>query len=437
MMKRALLGIALAAIAGCGNDAPLTSEVYEALSCVRDMQDPKPGPSAAEKRRIQQCRQSRAVQRTRTLLTQGKNIESMKQELLSAAEDGSVPRLKSLIEDGANVNWIPCGKSGGTALDIAAIEQHVEAVDYLLQQNAKGGASTAMLARISGVFGEPLNETQKKIQHLLRSAPRPPEPCETPPATASVRKGDATVSYETQGIGTQPLVFLHDWTCDRNCLRELAEALSGEYQLVLFDFAGYGDSTGTSTSMEQLVDQTHAVIEDLNLSDPLLLGHGLGAAVALRYATQYEQTIAGLVLLGLLRESPPSFEAMHDALKHANPSQRLRAYLRKRNAMTDGRYLADLPLQTILELPETQLKALLQLSEAYDAEADLAALSVPVSCIDLDEGRDYGADQPKEAYELHGCLTQPLRNAGFYLMLESPPKMEYYTHEALRLLGSG
>lgn len=429
------LGLLLISLTACTKSEPTTVEIYDALTCVRDTDSWEKGRSEQDVTRIRNCKRSQSVHRTRELLSGGHDIERMKQKLIAAAEDGSVSKLSGLIADGANVNWMACEGNAGSALDRAALGQHPEAVQYLLEQNAAGASGTALLAKLPTVFDDKLTDEQSRIQALLAAAPaHPPNPCLAAPVSGVVMSGDVEIAYEVQGVGTQPLVFLHDWSCDRRCLQQLAEDLAGEYRLVLFDFAGYGESKGTSKGVAHLVQQTHAVLTELDLNNAILLGHGLGAAVATEYATQHRERVDGLVLLGLPRGTKQSFDQVRGALADADPTSKLLTYLRARNGLDGGPQLLQTPLRTITSLPSADLISLLGQFEAYDTSARLKATDVSISCIDFDEGRDYGGENPKGAIELHGCLTQPLKNSGFYMMLESPPAMLYYTSEALRLV---
>jgi len=77
------------------------------------------------------------------------------------------------------------------------------------------------------------------------------------------------------------------------------DALSANYHVIALDRPGHGLSDrprGKRASVEDQARLLHDVLLSLRVSQPVLVGHSWGAALALCYALQYPGEISGLVL---------------------------------------------------------------------------------------------------------------------------------------------
>lgn len=110
--------------------------------------------------------------------------------------------------------------------------------------------------------------------------------------------------YRTQ-TGKRPLVFAHGITDNGLCFLPIAEALSDEYEIVLYDSRGHGKSgplPGISTTLDRARDLA-GLVDGLELKKPGLIGHSLGA-VTVGLVAGLRPDLPGCVVL----EDPPTFE---------------------------------------------------------------------------------------------------------------------------------
>jgi pimeloyl-ACP methyl ester carboxylesterase len=128
-----------------------------------------------------------------------------------------------------------------------------------------------------------------------------------PSANTSV--GGVELEYWVQGAG-EPVVFLHggvltDW------FGPLADELSkaGSYRLVSYHRPGYGSSTlpSESITMAGQADCCLALMRHLGFARAHLVGHSVGACIALQVALQEPNSVASLALL-----EPPVMSATSD-----------------------------------------------------------------------------------------------------------------------------
>lgn len=115
------------------------------------------------------------------------------------------------------------------------------------------------------------------------------------------------IHYHRTG-GNKPLVvLLHGITDNGLCWTRVAQALEADYDLVMPDARGHGESDKPADAYHA---RDHAVdvaglIEMLGLQCPILLGHSMGADVAAKTAAFYPNLVSGVVL-----EDPPWWTAV-------------------------------------------------------------------------------------------------------------------------------
>ncbi|WP_139692766.1 alpha/beta fold hydrolase [Sporolactobacillus terrae] len=107
--------------------------------------------------------------------------------------------------------------------------------------------------------------------------------------------------YEKIGKG-RPIVFLHPPLMGHVAFR-YQKALADRAQLIFYDQRGHGQSGyQASPSLGQVftdhAEDLRALIEQLRLSKPLLVGYSSGGLIALTYALRHSENIGGILLAG-------------------------------------------------------------------------------------------------------------------------------------------
>ena len=113
--------------------------------------------------------------------------------------------------------------------------------------------------------------------------------------------GDKFIHYEMLGRG-EPLIFVHGWLGTWRYWWPSMQALSTHYRTLALDLWGFGDSSKSSDSysLDKYVEMIEQFIDQLGIVRPVLLvGHNLGAAVALRYAGARPHAVSRLVAVAL------------------------------------------------------------------------------------------------------------------------------------------
>jgi pimeloyl-ACP methyl ester carboxylesterase len=108
------------------------------------------------------------------------------------------------------------------------------------------------------------------------------------------------VHYEAFGRG-EPVVFIHGWLGSWRYWMRTMEALAGEYRTYALDLWGFGDSD-KSRERYSVGDYTallHDFMEGLGTRKVSLVGHALGATIALHFATKYPDQVSRLAMVSL------------------------------------------------------------------------------------------------------------------------------------------
>jgi pimeloyl-ACP methyl ester carboxylesterase len=107
--------------------------------------------------------------------------------------------------------------------------------------------------------------------------------------TATLRRPDGTtIAYDVAGDGP-PVAFVHGITNRRQAWEPVTALLAGGVTCVRMDLRGHGESSAAPEySMLSLVGDVRAVLEELGLDDPVVVGHSLGGTVGAIYAAAHD-----------------------------------------------------------------------------------------------------------------------------------------------------
>lgn len=106
---------------------------------------------------------------------------------------------------------------------------------------------------------------------------------------------------EEKGTG-RPVLFLHGIAGTSRYWAPVADALKGEVRVVAVDLLGGGRSPKPKDcryGYEEHLDAITATLAELKIDEPLVVvGHSMGALLALRLAVERPHLVRGLVLIG-------------------------------------------------------------------------------------------------------------------------------------------
>ena len=107
--------------------------------------------------------------------------------------------------------------------------------------------------------------------------------------------------HEWPGKGRTPktIIGIHGLTANHRCWAAMAEALAPDFRLVAYDLRGRGDSDKPATgySLTAHGRDLEALLDHFMLRSAVLMGHSLGAAIALRFAVDHPRRVRQLILI--------------------------------------------------------------------------------------------------------------------------------------------
>ena len=134
----------------------------------------------------------------------------------------------------------------------------------------------------------------------------------------SVQTDDGTrIEYSESGSGPA-LVLVHGITENRHAWDPIIPALDEHWRVVALDLRGHGESERRAPyDPVTMATDVHAVVRDLGLDAPLVVGHSLGGVVASAYGG------AGFPSRGIVNvDQPVALGAFKDALEPLEPMLR-------------------------------------------------------------------------------------------------------------------
>lgn len=101
------------------------------------------------------------------------------------------------------------------------------------------------------------------------------------------------------GEHRQSLIFIHGSGGDHTGWSYQYSRLHKQYNIVAVDLPGHGSSTGGGEKdVDQYCFRIKKLLNVLQLPKPVLVGHSLGAAIAIKFALLHPQDVAGIVPVG-------------------------------------------------------------------------------------------------------------------------------------------
>jgi pimeloyl-ACP methyl ester carboxylesterase len=256
------------------------------------------------------------------------------------------------------------------------------------------------------------------------TAPVSEMPVVAPPVASTVAAPDGVpIAFTIRGSGSPALVFIHGWMCDQTFWDAQVAPMSEGHTVVTVDLAGHGLSglERDEWMLEAFGADVQSVVEHLDLRDVILVGHSMGGPVALEAARLMTDRVIGVVAVDALQnadfEYDPDQKAGFLAVWDQDYAGTCTNFVTSMFPETADPALVDRVESSMCEGPAESSVAQLQNFLDYDMKATLAAVQVPVRCINaaswptnVEGNRAYHEDF--DAVVIEG--------PGHFLMMETP-----------------
>jgi len=141
------------------------------------------------------------------------------------------------------------------------------------------------------------------------------------PAPDTVVSFDGSrIAYDVRGQGDVTIVFIHCWTCNSSFWDGQVGFFAEDYRVVTLDLAGHGRSSSNRSkySMESFGRDVEAVVNKLGAEKVVLVGHSMGAPVAVEAARLLGGRVVGIVGVDMFHTSfefPKTDEGMERLIR--------------------------------------------------------------------------------------------------------------------------
>lgn len=234
------------------------------------------------------------------------------------------------------------------------------------------------------------------------------------------------------------VIFLHGAGFDRTAWRLQTRFFAHHGRSVLaVDLPGHGWSDGPALpSIAALADWTAKLVDAVGLESAALVGHSMGALVALDTAARYPDKVRALALCGVATEMPVHPEMLESAKADTLKVQELMTFwgvgnaLHKGGMVSPGLWLRAESLAVLSGNKPGVIHADLAACNAYkDAPARAQAVKCPTVLVLGDGDLMTPAAKAKPlADAIAGSRTVVITNCGHFMMVERPDE----TLEALK-----
>ncbi len=126
------------------------------------------------------------------------------------------------------------------------------------------------------------------------------------------------LAYARRGQGA-PLVLIHGYPLDHSIWEELAPLLEHDFDLIIPDLRGFGQSDvmEADDSILDYASDIAGLLKHLRIQKAFVAGHSMGGYVALAFARMYEQRLMGLGMISsqMVPDSPERKESRYATAK--------------------------------------------------------------------------------------------------------------------------
>jgi len=231
---------------------------------------------------------------------------------------------------------------------------------------------------------------------------------------------------QQQGAGAPALVFLHYWGGTHRTWNKVAVELQSGYRIVTYDMRGWGESGAAENgySIAALADEAAALIQHLELSKYVLIGHSMGGKVAQLVASRNPRGLIGLVLVAPATPTPSH-------LPEEAKQQQIHAYDNRESVLQTIAFLTDRTPdpETVEQIVQDSLSGTQEAKLAWPTSAILEDISSEVSKITVPTLVLAGERDRLDSVEQHrrevvaripGATLEIIPNSGHLLPIDEP-----------------
>ena len=235
------------------------------------------------------------------------------------------------------------------------------------------------------------------------------------------------IDFRVWGKGEPAVVLIHGWACDSNYWSAQIDALKAKYTVVAVNLAGHGasESNRKDWSMANYGQDVASVTHLIKNRQIVLVGHSMGADVALEAARQIGDRVIGIIAVDSLKTigepplKPQEVEAKVAPFRKSfieTTREHVTHNMFQKDA--DPAFVQKVAYDMSLEPPQIAI-ASLQSLWSMDFATVLPAIHVPIYAINSDLTP---TDEARIRKTVPGFKADVLDHTGHFLMMEVPQR---------------
>jgi pimeloyl-ACP methyl ester carboxylesterase len=255
------------------------------------------------------------------------------------------------------------------------------------------------------------------------------------------RRDDLGLYYEQAGRGDPPLIFVHGWCCDHTFFQPQFEHFQSSHAVTTFDLRGCGSSDQPKDGYDvpSLADDLAWLCDEIGISKPVVIGHSLGAMIAIELAARRPFVPSAVVADDPGPINPPPetrriYEGFAMELEGPDGEAVRRAWVEDGVGTTADAEHRQRIVETMCSVPLSVAAAGIRGAVAWNGVAALALCMVPL--LVLSSAPD-GSNKPERLLpfksDLHFGMTV---GAGHFHQLEVPEQVTPMMERFLQTAGS-
>jgi len=221
----------------------------------------------------------------------------------------------------------------------------------------------------------------------------------------------------------KPIIFIHGWLGSKDFWKLITPHIDVGNPLLRYDQRCHGKSSCKPFTIKTLAEELHRLIEELELEDPILVGHSMGGMTALKYAADYNN-FSGLVLLATSASTPdPENKSVEYFLKQFNELEKeqwAKEITENYVAETEKPEIREMTERELTKADEKPIRKGLKAMIEYDVTDKLEDFDKSSVVVAAEKDGAITREKSEEAAEILGCELKTLDTS--HQMLPEKPE---------------
>lgn len=236
-------------------------------------------------------------------------------------------------------------------------------------------------------------------------------------------KSSNGLAYEIQDGSEKTVIFIHGWLGSRNFWKLITPHLDLDNTMVFYDQRCHGDSDCSEFNIESLSNDLNELINELELEDPIIVGHSMGGMTALKYGTKYDN-LSGLCLLGTSASTPDpekkSVKYFLDRFDEVDREEWAEKITENYVGQSENEEIKEMTRSELKQADEKPIKYGLEAMIDYDVRNQLNNLDIPALVIAAENDGAITMEKSRDLAELLDCKLIKVDTS--HQMLPEKPK---------------